>query len=137
MSVRGTAWGEHAARELARRGHRAGGARADVIGALAADGGCCTAAQLASQLRASGRTIATASVYRALGTLHEAGLLHASDLGDGERRYELVHADGDHHHHAICERCGATRPFSDEQLEHAVRRGYAQLPPDQRRLPLA
>ena len=64
--------------------------------------------------------MATASVYRSLTTLQEAGLVRASDLGGGERRFELVHPDGLHHHHLVCSRCGRMVPFSDEALEQAI-----------------
>jgi Fur family ferric uptake transcriptional regulator len=119
VNERGTAWAERAHRELAARGHRAGGARSAVIERLAEEDGCCTAAEISEGLR-SGRRAGTASVYRALTALHEAGLVHAIDLGDGERRYELVHDDGAHHHHIVCERCGRTAAFHDATLERAI-----------------
>lgn len=120
MTARGRAWAEHARVRLADRGHRAGGARAAVIDALAEGGGCCTAAELAATLRAGGDRAATASVYRALATLQEAGLVRSSDLGGGERRFELVHPDGAHHHHLVCRECGRMVPFSDPALEDAI-----------------
>lgn len=120
MSARGKAWAERAARELAARGHRSGGARAAVIERLADEDGCCTAAELGDGLRAGGRSVGTASVYRALAALQDAGLVHPVDLGDGERRYELVHEDGAHHHHWVCDTCGRTTPFHDDALEAAI-----------------
>ena len=114
------AWAERARRELAARGHRAGAARAAVIDRLASDGGCVTAHELAERLRAGGRSVGLASVYRSLAALEEAGLLRPADLGPGERRFELVHDDGSHHHHVVCERCGRTIAFSDASLEHAI-----------------
>ena len=44
------------------------------------------------------------TVYRSLELLVSGGLLQAVDLGDGERRYELVEP-GEHHHHLFCESC--------------------------------
>lgn len=127
MNERGRAWAERAYRELAARGHRAGGARSAVIERLAVGEGCCTAAELESALRASDRAVGTASVYRALAVLQEAGLVHALDLGDGERRWELVHADGIHHHHLVCEDCGRTVAFDDPDLERAIERVAERL----------
>ncbi|CAB4935128.1 unannotated protein [freshwater metagenome] len=117
---RAQAWGERARHELTARGHRAGGARDAVIDGLAAHDGCCTAGELADRLRAEGRGVGTASVYRALSVLQEAGLLRVLELGEGERRYELVHADGEHHHHIVCDGCGRTLPFHDDALERAI-----------------
>jgi len=114
------AWAERAFRELALRGHRAGGARAAVIERLASEGGCLTAQELAERLRGGTRTVGAASVYRALAALEEAGLVRPADLGPGERRYELVHDDGSHHHHVVCDRCGRTIAFSDHGLEGAI-----------------
>ena len=127
MTDRGRAWADHANEQLAARGHRAGGARASVIEALASGEGCCTAAELADALRSGGGRVATASVYRALATLQEAGVLRSSDLGGGERRFELVHPDGDHHHHLVCRRCGRMVPFSDDALERAIHAVEEQL----------
>jgi Fur family ferric uptake transcriptional regulator len=120
MSERGRAWAERAYRELALRGHRAGGARSAVIERLASEDGCCTATQLSMELRRGDRAVGTASVYRALAALQDAGLVHAFDLGDGERRWELVHADGAHHHHLVCDACGRTVAFDDPVLEQAI-----------------
>jgi Fur family ferric uptake transcriptional regulator len=120
MNGRGRAWAERAYRELAAGGHRAGGARAAVIEALATGGGCCTAGELTARLAAGPRPVGTASLYRALTALQEAGLVHSVDLGDGERRWELVHEDGAHHHHLVCDRCGRTASFDDAALEAAV-----------------
>ncbi len=127
MTERGRRWADHANERLAARGHRAGGARAAVIEGLAEGGGCCTAAELAAALRAGGGRVATASVYRSLTTLQEAGLVRASDLGGGERRFELVHPDGLHHHHLVCRRCGRMVPFGDDALEQAIHAVEARL----------
>lgn len=120
MIERGAAWAELAHRELAARGYRSGGARSAVIGRLAGAGGCCTAAELTRELRAGGDPVGTASVYRALAALQDAGLVHGLDLGDGERRWELVHPDGAHHHHVVCEGCGRSVAFEDADLERAI-----------------
>lgn len=114
------AWAERARRELATRGHRAGAAREAVIDRLASDGGCVTAHELAERLRGDERSVGLASVYRSLTALEEAGLLRPADLGPGERRFELVHDDGSHHHHVVCGRCGRTIAFSDAGLEGAI-----------------
>ena len=65
-------WGAHARRELARTGHRAGGARESVLALLERQPCCLSAQELHDRLRAAdGRTPGLASVYRALEVLTE------------------------------------------------------------------
>lgn len=115
-------WAAEARRRLAEAGYRSGGARSAVIDALAATGGCCGAQELCDHLRSSGRSAGTASVYRALGVLGDLGLVRGRDVGEGLARYELVLPSGEHHHHVVCDRCGATEPFEDPELEQAIHR---------------
>jgi Fur family ferric uptake transcriptional regulator len=116
----GARWAESAAEELARHGHRAGGARQAVIDELAASGGCVDAEQLEGRLRTADRSVGTASVYRALSLLAELGLLQRVAVAGSPARFELVHPDGHHHHHVVCDVCGRTEPFTDAALERAV-----------------
>src|SRR6185437_11907390 len=44
------------------------------------------------------------TVYRSLESLVGLGLVQAVDIGDGERRYEVVNP-GEHHHHLVCRSC--------------------------------
>jgi Fur family transcriptional regulator, ferric uptake regulator len=44
------------------------------------------------------------TIYRSLESLVEQGLVQAVELGDGEKRFELI-TPGEHHHHLICHRC--------------------------------
>ena len=118
MSVRD--WAEEAHRRLAAAGYRAGGARSAVIDALAETGGCVGAQELCDHLRAAGRPAGTASVYRALGVLGDLRLVRGRDMGEGVARYELVLPSGEHHHHVVCDSCGATEAFHDEELERAI-----------------
>ena len=113
-------WADHAFRVLADRGHRAGGARAAVIEVLAGRGGCLTAKELEGELARGERPVGIASIYRSLAALESAGLVHAVDLGGAERHFELVHPDGSHHHHVVCDRCGRTLAFTDPDLERAI-----------------
>lgn len=116
-SARGSEWVESARSRLAGRGYRAGGARTAVIELLGAEGGCCNADDLAQELRGGGRSVGTASVYRALGLLAELGLVQKVAVAGAPTRFELILPGGEHHHHAVCERCGKTESFSDEKLE--------------------
>ena len=122
-------WADHATTTLARAGHRSGGARGEVLELLAEQHCCISAQQVHDRLRADGRRIGLASVYRALDLLAAHGLLHRIDR-DGVAHFEPAHPGGEHHHHAICDSCGRVDVFEDDALErdlHAIldRMGYA------------
>jgi Fur family ferric uptake transcriptional regulator len=117
-----TRWSDHAFAVLAERGHRAGGARAAVVEGLGRRGGCVDADELVAALRKDGKRVGVASVYRALGLLVDLGLLQRVAVAGGSARYELVGPGGDHHHHVVCDDCGATAAFEDEALERAIGR---------------
>ncbi len=132
MATTGTtaAWAEATLEALHRKGLRNGGARRAVIELLAAQDCCLTAQEIFDRLRASGRRVGIASVYRVLELLTSEGLVQRIDLGAGSARYEPIHTGGGHHHHLVCDRCGKVDAFEDLQLEHAIGRleqtsGYA------------
>ena len=124
-----TGWAAHAERELARAGHRSGGARRAVVALLAGQRCCLSAHDIHARLRGTERSVGIASVYRALDALAHLGLVRRVDV-DGTACFEPADPSGDHHHHAICERCGKLDAFADPQLETlidevAARLGYA------------
>jgi Fur family ferric uptake transcriptional regulator len=120
LSGLGGEWAQEARSELAARGYRAGEARTAVIELLGAEGGCLEAEDVADRLRERGRSVGTASVYRALALLSDLGLLHKVAVADAAARFELVLPGGEHHHHIVCDACGRTVAFSDQGLERAV-----------------
>lgn len=66
------------------------------------------------------------TVYRSLESLVSQGLVQAVDLGDGERRYEMV-KPGEHHHHLVCDSCKASVHLDScliEELEGGIRSKY-------------
>ena len=104
---------------LADAGRRRGGARAAVV-ALLDEQSCALSAYeiedlLAERERAAGR----ASIYRILEELEELGVVSKVELGQGQARYEAIRPDH-HHHHLVCDGCGAVIAFDDEPLERAV-----------------
>ena len=133
-------WAEHADRRLAEAGFRRGGARAAVIGLLDRQACALSAYDIEDALRADGRGVARASVYRVLDELVGLALVTRVEVGQGSTRYEAARPDGDHHHHMVCDRCGAVQPFADDDLERRprrLRRGRARdrAPRRVRRLP--
>lgn len=55
------------------------------------------------------------TVYRSLERLVKAGKVSISDMGTGSEVYEL--AEGDRHHHLVCEKCGAILTISHEDVD--------------------
>jgi Fur family ferric uptake transcriptional regulator len=125
-----TTWAEHARQELRRSGARSGGARDAVISYLARQDCCLSAQELFDGLRAAGRRVGIASIYRVLDQLAELRLVHRVDFGHGVTRFEPAHPDGRHHHHLVCGECGKVDTFVDSGLESTLTRvagahGYA------------
>jgi Fur family transcriptional regulator, ferric uptake regulator len=116
----GVAWSEHAHAALRGAGYRGGGARTAVVDLLGRQECCLSAQEIFDALRAEGRPVGIASVYRILDVLTELGLTQRLDVGGGVARYEPLQPDGDHHHHLVCDDCGKVEAFSDESLEAAL-----------------
>jgi Fur family ferric uptake transcriptional regulator len=114
-----SAWADHALGELARSGRRAGGARGEVLALLARQDCCLSAQEIHDRLRAGRRRVGLASVYRALDVLAQLRLVHRIDV-DGTACYEPADPSGEHHHHAICDRCGKLDAFADPELERLI-----------------
>jgi Fur family ferric uptake transcriptional regulator len=122
-------WVDHARQRLRQAGHRAGGAREEVLTLLAGQDCLLSAQAIHDRLRRSRREVGLASVYRALDVLTRLGLVHRVDV-DGTACFEPADPSGEHHHHAICDRCGNLAAFEDAELERLLdgvgaRLGYA------------
>jgi Fur family transcriptional regulator, ferric uptake regulator len=121
MADAATSWSDRALEQLRAAGLRTGSARREVIGFLETQSCCLGAQEIHDRLRASGRPVGLASVYRVLDTLAEKGLLQRLEFGDGVARFEPVRSDESHHHHLVCDGCGKVETFTDERLETALR----------------
>lgn len=75
-----------------------------------------TIEELYLNLRAKHPKIGYATVYRTLKLFAEAGIAKEIHFGDGQTRYEHV-AEGEHHDHLVCTRCGAIVEFENETIE--------------------
>jgi len=113
-------WREHTEAALREAGFRAGGARAAVLDLMAGQDCCASAQEIHESLRARGRSVGIASVYRVLEVLSELRLVQRIDVGDGVARFEPAPPGGDHHHHVVCDDFGKVEPFSDASLERAI-----------------
>ena len=115
-------WDAQTLETLRKRGYRLGAARRAVVETLGAQDCAVTASEIHVGLRAGGREVGIASVYRVLDILAEQNLVQKLDLGDGRAHYERVDVADDHHHHLVCNECGRVEPFADDELEAALRR---------------
>ena len=73
--------------------------------------------ELFDRVRSKQLKASRATVYRTLGLLVEAGLLHEIDLGDGQTTYDPNFLDRPTHNHLVCVDCGKVIEFEDEHLE--------------------
>jgi Fur family ferric uptake transcriptional regulator len=113
-------WEEHAQLTLREAGFKLGAARTTVIEVLAAQSCCLAPSEIHEQVRVQRPGVGIASVYRALETLTELGLVHRLELGGGSAHYEPAAPTGDHHHHLVCGDCGKVEAFSDDRLEVVI-----------------
>jgi Fur family ferric uptake transcriptional regulator len=109
-----SSWAEATNASLRSQGHRSGGARRAVIELLGRQRCCLTAQEIFDQLRTEGRRVGIASVYRTLEQLTRDGFVQRIDIGAGTSRFEPIHADGEHHHHLVCDDCGKVEAFADD-----------------------
>ena len=120
-------WESAARNALKEAGHRSGGARGAVVSLLGRQNCCLSAHEISQELHESGSDVGIASIYRAVELLHEMGLVQRVEFGEGTARYEPVIPGGEHHHHAVCEKCGRVTPFEDEGLERQLERLAGRL----------
>ncbi len=74
-----------------------------------------TAEDLYRRLLDAGEEIALATVYRVLTQFEAAGLVSRHHFEGGQSMFEL--AEGDHHDHILCVKCGRVDEFVDEVIE--------------------
>jgi len=59
--------------------------------------------------------IGVATIYRVLTQCEQAGLVKRHQFEGGRAVFEI--AEGEHHDHMICVRCGMVQEFNDETIE--------------------
>jgi Fur family transcriptional regulator, ferric uptake regulator len=121
-------WIERAEATLADAGHRRGAARRALLELLERQECALSAQEIEDSLRAGGRRVSRASVYRVLEELEDLRLVQRVETGQAMARYERVCTREEHHHHLVCEGCGAVMPFSDPALERAITRLCERVP---------
>jgi Fur family ferric uptake transcriptional regulator len=121
-------WATGARRVLAENGHRAGQARDALVALLDVQPCARSVLEIEDSLRGGERPIARASIYRILDELEQLRLVQKVQVGQEMARYEPVRSGEGHHHHLVCDNCGTVTPFTDEDLETAIRRLSSRLP---------
>jgi Fur family transcriptional regulator, ferric uptake regulator len=123
-------WAQRAQETLAAAGHRRGGARLALLELLEQQECALTAVEIEDALRVRGgeRRVSRASVYRILEQLEELGLVQRVETGQAMVRYERVWEREEHHHHLVCDECGAVMPFADADLERAIGKLSERVP---------
>ena len=98
------------------------GPRSAVVETLDDLGCSVTAKEIADSLHGRGQEIGVASIYRTLELLDRLRLTRRVDADEGIARYEPVGPSGEHHHHIVCDSCGAVTAFEDSAVEEAIER---------------
>jgi Fur family ferric uptake transcriptional regulator len=126
-----TAWYERARRALTNAGYRRGGARQAVLELLDRQPCALSAIEIEDTLRHASprpRSVSRASIYRILDELEALGLVARLEVGQNIVRFEAVREGHGHHHHLVCNRCGAITPFTDAELERTIRHVSERVP---------
>jgi len=96
---------EEASDALRELGYRLTPQRMLILAALQASEDHISAEEIYAQVCAQYPHVNISTIYRTLDLLQSLGLVTETNLGEGRVRYH--YADKGHHHHIICERCGA------------------------------
>lgn len=72
--------------------------------------------EIYDQLKANGKNVSRATVYRTVSILEKYGIVRKLELGDGRARYEFKYGQG-HHDHMICVETGEIIEFVSDEIE--------------------
>jgi Fur family transcriptional regulator, ferric uptake regulator len=121
-------WSIRAERVLATNRHHTGAARRALLELLEEQSCALSAVEIEDALRASDRPVGRASIYRILDELERLQLVQKVQVGQTMARYEPIREDEEHHHHLVCDSCGAVMPFTDPDLERAIQKLSRRVP---------
>ena len=111
--------------KLSELGYRMTPQRAMIVSAIGDSDHHISAEEVYAQVRAKYPHVNISTVYRTLEMLKELGLVTETDMGEGRVRYHP--AGKGHHHHLVCQECGATIDVDESvfsNLKDALRREY-------------
>jgi len=101
---------------LQARGLRLTGQRRRIAETFLRESGHRSAEEIYRQVKKIDPRVGSATVYRTLKLLREAGLARGMSLGDGFARYEAPSGKG-HHDHLVCRSCGKIVEFENSRIE--------------------
>ena len=76
--------------------------------------------ELLAKVRKDAPGVGLATVYRTVKLMEEAGIADSRHFNSGQTLYEV--ADGVHHDHLICQKCGFIVEFHNEEIEQIQKR---------------
>ena len=103
-------------KKLSEQGYRLTPQRLMILSAIenAQGHGHISAEEIYAQVVAKYPNVNISTVYRTLELLKRLGLVTETDLGGGRVRYHPV--DRGHHHHLVCQNCGAIIDLDESVL---------------------
>ena len=102
---------------LKSRGLKSTRQRDDIVRTFLEAGAHLSAEEIYQRVRQRQPGIGYATVYRTLKLLSEHGLVSSRRFGERTARFEQ-RAEGKHHDHLICLRCGRIVEFESERIEN-------------------
>ena len=121
-------WAGHAQHVLAQTNHHTGAARRALLELLDTQTCALSAIEIEDALRKRKRPIGRASIYRILDELEHLHLVQKIQVGQAMARYEPIRSGDGHHHHLVCDNCGTVTPFTDPELETAIKKLERRVP---------
>ena len=100
--------------KLSNKGYRLTPQRLMILTAIENSDDHISAEEIYSQIVAKYPYVNISTVYRTLELLEGLGLVTKTDLGEGRVRYHP--ADKGHHHHLVCQNCGAIIDLDESVL---------------------
>ncbi len=110
---------------LKKLGYRLTPQRMMIVSAIENSNDHISAEEIYSQVVDKYPNVNISTIYRTLELLEQLGLVTKTDLGGGRVRYHP--ADKGHHHHLICQECGAIIDLNESvlsSLKDALLREY-------------
>lgn len=108
---------------LRKKGHRITPQREEILSIFTKvpDGVHLSAVEIQTLLQKHDLKISLATLYRTLKFLTNHGFLREFDFGEDHKHYELINDDKTHHH-LVCNKCGKTEEFEDNELAEIAKK---------------
>ena len=100
--------------ELSKQGYRLTPQRMMILSAIENSNSHISAEEIYAQVVAKYPNVNISTVYRTLELLKGLGLVTETDMGEGRVRYHP--AEKGHHHHLVCQGCGAIIDLDESLL---------------------